>query len=188
MRTLLSLTPLLLLPAALAAQDHAGHTPTPSSSPSAVSPYAELQDREIKALSAADLEALLAGEGMGFALAAELNGYPGPKHVLELAEALELSADQRERAEAVMSEMGAAARELGARLVEAERALDRAFATGSIEPEALGEAAGRIAALSGRLRAVHLRAHLRTVEILSAHQRHRYQELRGYGADHAAGG
>ena len=32
---------------------------------------------------------------MGLALAAELNGYPGPSHVLELADKLELSAEQR---------------------------------------------------------------------------------------------
>ena len=34
---------------------------------------------------------LRAGRGMGLALAAELNGYPGPAHVLELADKLDLA-------------------------------------------------------------------------------------------------
>ena len=51
----------------------------------AASPYAGEEGREIKALSAADVDAYLTGQGMGFAKAAELNGYAGPKHVLELA-------------------------------------------------------------------------------------------------------
>ena len=38
---------------------------------------------------------LKAGRGMGLALAAELNGYPGPSHVLELADKLKLSAEDK---------------------------------------------------------------------------------------------
>ena len=51
--------------------------------------------REVKALSAEQMTALAAGRGMGSALAAELNGYPGPLHVLELADPLGLSEGQR---------------------------------------------------------------------------------------------
>ena len=50
-----------------------------------LSPYAGQQTRAIKALSPEDLAGLLNGEGRGMAKAAELNGYPGPVHVLELA-------------------------------------------------------------------------------------------------------
>lgn len=57
------------------------------------SPYAGEEAREIKALSPSDIDGLIAGRGMGYAMAAELNGYPGPAHVLELAEQLELTAD-----------------------------------------------------------------------------------------------
>jgi hypothetical protein len=41
------------------------------------SPYAGQEKREIKALSAEDIEGYLTGQGMGFAKAAELNHYPG---------------------------------------------------------------------------------------------------------------
>ena len=60
-----------------------------------VQPYAGLQTREIKALSHEQMEDLAAGRGMGLALAAELNGYPGPRHVLELATQLSLTDEQR---------------------------------------------------------------------------------------------
>ena len=60
------------------------------------SPYASLVDREIKALSAEQLANLREGRGMGLSLPAELNGYPGPKHVLELADGLGLTPAQRQ--------------------------------------------------------------------------------------------
>jgi hypothetical protein len=41
-------------------------------------PYAGLEARAIKALSEQQIADLEAGRGMGMALAAELNGYPGP--------------------------------------------------------------------------------------------------------------
>ena len=55
----------------------------------AQTPYAEMQGRSIKALSDQQIADLNTGRGMGLALAAELNGYPGPSHVLELADKLE---------------------------------------------------------------------------------------------------
>ncbi|MFW6201152.1 MAG: Spy/CpxP family protein refolding chaperone [Gemmatimonadota bacterium] len=167
------ITALSAVPAAAAAQGH-DHA----------SPYVDLRDREVKALSADDVDALLAGEGMGFALTAELNGYPGPKHVLELADSLELTAEQRERTLAVMDAMAAEARELGARLVDAERSFDQAFAEQTIRADRVREAARAIGALRGELRAVHLAAHLSMMQILTRHQRHVYQELRGYGVAH----
>ena len=61
----------------------------------AQTPYAGMQSRPIKALSEQQVADLGAGRGMGLALVAELNGYPGPLHVLELADKLSLSKDQR---------------------------------------------------------------------------------------------
>ncbi len=55
-------------------------------------PYAGQQTRAIKALSPEDIAGLRAGDGMAMAKAAELNRYPGPRHVLDLAGPLALSA------------------------------------------------------------------------------------------------
>jgi hypothetical protein len=65
------------------------------------SPYAGMQTRAIKALSDQQIADLRAGRGMGMALPAELNGYPGPAHVLELADKLELTPDQRASVQAL---------------------------------------------------------------------------------------
>jgi len=50
-------------------------------------PYAGQQAREIKALTVAEIQAYLSGAGSGYAKAAELNHYPGPKHAIENAAA-----------------------------------------------------------------------------------------------------
>ena len=49
----------------------------------AQSPYAGEESRAIKSLSASEIQALRQGHGMGYAKAAELNHYPGPRHVLD---------------------------------------------------------------------------------------------------------
>lgn len=153
--------------------------------PDSTSPYAGMEGRAIKALSAGETTDLLEGEGMGFALAAELNGYPGPKHVLEMADALELTAEQRTRIRAVMDAMRKEARQLGERVVEGERALDAAFRARDLTEAALTTAVRDLGALRGELRAVHLAAHLATERILTLHQVHRYRALRGYGTGDA---
>ena len=103
------------------------------------SPYAGQQTRAIKALSDDDVAALLKGDGMGFAKAAELNGYPGPKHVLDLADRLKLTPDQRQRIEAIFEKMSAAAKPLGAELVNRERTLDQLFQKSEITPDRLAQ-------------------------------------------------
>src|SRR3712207_436389 len=70
-------------------------------------PYAELVSRPVKALSEQQITDLRAGRGMGLPLAAELNGYPGPLHTLENADALMLNAAQRERTQALFDAMKA---------------------------------------------------------------------------------
>jgi hypothetical protein len=77
--------------------------------------------------------------------------------------------------------MSAAAKPLGVELIERERVLDQLFAKGEITPDRLaGETAG-IAELQGRLRSVHLTAHLATRALLNSDQIGLYQQLRGYG-------
>ena len=108
-----------------------------SASVFAQTPYAGMQTRAIKALSEQQVSDLNAGHGMGLALAAELNGYPGPSHVLELADKLELSSDQRTRVQSLFDAMKAEAVPLGAKLLDQEAALDQQFANHSITPETL---------------------------------------------------
>lgn len=148
------------------------------------SPYVAETGREIKALSEDQIAGYLNGDGMGYALSAELNSYPGPKHVLELSEELELSAEQREAVSASFERMHARAQELGARLVDLEGTLDAAFAGGSIGVVDLETQLAALGAVNAELRFVHLRAHLETTEMLSQSQIDKYGMLRGYD-DHA---
>ena len=149
----------------------------------AQTPYAGMQTRPIKALSEQQVADLGAGRGMGLALAAELNGYPGPSHVLELADKLELSADQRTSVKAMFDSMKAEALPIGSKLIEQEADLDKQFASRTITPESLKASTAAVAVTQGQLRETHLKYHLSTVSVLSPHQMHRYAELRGYGGD-----
>jgi len=145
------------------------------------SPYAADAGREIKALSADEVRDYLDGKGMGFARAAELNGYPGPMHVLELADALGLTREQRERTQALFGEMRARAVAAGRAFVDAERELDRLFRARTIDGDTLSAALSRVAERQAAVRRIHLEAHLQQAAILSAEQTRRYAELRGYG-------
>jgi hypothetical protein len=150
-------------------------------------PYAGFERRGVKALSNDEIADLRAGRGAGFALAAELNGYPGPLHVLEHADALKLSADQRQQTRALFEAMRAETIPLGGRLIEQEAELDRAFAERAINPQLLTEKTAAIGATRASLRAAHLRYHLAQVEVLSPQQTARYNELRGYAGAAPAG-
>ena len=148
-------------------------------------PYAGLEGREIKALSAEQVAGYQQGEGMGMALSAELNSYPGPKHVLELADSLRLTADQRGQVERIVDEMKVAAVRLGSTIVEREARLDSLFAGGGITDQSLEASVVELGRLQGELRYTHLRAHLATRAVLTEHQRMLYDRLRGYGSGHA---
>jgi hypothetical protein len=152
--------------------------------PSHHSPYADQAASDIKALTADEQASLLDGKGAGFAKAAELNGYPGPLHVLELAEPLELTPEQLAKTRALFDRMRDAARVEGAALVEAERQLDRLYASRRATAENVTAQLARIEAGRARLRGVHLNAHLEQAALLSKHQIAQYAQLRGYGAHH----
>jgi Spy/CpxP family protein refolding chaperone len=153
----------------------------------AASPYAGQETRAITSLSANDVADLLGGKGWGFAKPAELNGYPGPLHVLQLEDKLGLTQEQRAQVKAIFDRMAASARETGARFVEAERALDTAFKSRAVDEQVLRERIEQAEALRAELRRIHLAAHLETTPILTPEQRHAYAMLRGYGMDHTPG-
>jgi hypothetical protein len=146
----------------------------------AQSPYAGMQTRPVKALSEQQTADLRAGRGMGLALAAELNGYPGPLHVLELADQLDLSIDQHTKVRQLFDAMKAEAIPVGTKLIEQEAELDRLFASRAITADRLKAMTSLIADMQGALRDTHLKYHLSTAAILSQHQMRRYADLRGY--------
>ncbi|KPP98040.1 hypothetical protein [Marinobacter sp. HL-58] len=144
------------------------------------SPYVGEEAREISSLSKAEIDGLVSAEGMGYAKAAELNGYPGPAHVLELSEKLSLTADKWRETEALFARMEASAKELGADLVAAELALDKAFRSRNIDESSLSELVKDIGDIESRLRAIHLGAHLQQTEMPNDQQLAEYMALRGY--------
>jgi hypothetical protein len=163
----------LLVPVPLAGQDHDAHADH-------VSTYAEFTDRTIKALSAEEAAGLERGEGLSLALAAELNGIPGPLHTLEMAEGLALTSEQEEAVRRIESGMKERARELGARILELEGELDQRFAHGHAGVDDVARLTGAIGAARGALRAIHLVAHLETAAVLDAEQIATYARMRGY--------
>ncbi|WP_349370817.1 Spy/CpxP family protein refolding chaperone [Salinarimonas sp.] len=165
---------LCLAPLAAAAQQHAH------------SPYAGMESREIKSLSADDLDELRRGGGWGLALAAELNGVPGPAHLLELKDEIGLDAEQVAAIAAIHAQMRREAQEAGARLMAAEEALEAAFRGGGLDDTALRRLVDEAGDARADLRFVHLSRHLSTPPLLTAEQIEAYRRLRGYASDPCA--
>ena len=136
--------------------------------------------RPLKTLTPEQVQGYSSGEGMGLAKAAELNAYPGPKHVLDLAAPLRLSPEQRAAVQEAYDAMHEKAVGLGTGLLAKERELDEQFAGHNIGSASLSALVGEIARLQGQLRLSHLEAHLKTRDLLSDAQIAAYQQLRGY--------
>jgi hypothetical protein len=116
-----------------------------------------MADRSVKALSDAQIADLRAGRGMGSALPAELNGYPGPAHVL--AGDLQLTHEQRIQTKQLMEAMAAQTIPIGERIIAEETELDRLFADRRITQTSLEDTTLKIGIAQGKLRAAHLRYH-----------------------------
>jgi len=164
---------LLLMPLAICA----------AAGPSYQSKYAGEEKRAIKSLSETDIEELENGKGWGLAKAAELNGVPGPVHLLEMKAEIDLNVKQVRAIEDLYKKMRQKAIPLGLELIELERELNDQFANRSITDERLGALLERIAQVQQKLRYVHLSAHLKTPIILTPDQMTRYNTLRGYSSD-----
>jgi LTXXQ motif family protein len=148
-------------------------------------PYAGMETRAIKTLSDQQITDLKAGNGMGLALAAELNGYPGPRHAIDLADQLHLSPDQVAKLNELFAAMKAETIPIGTTLIAQERSLNDDFAARTITLASLQTATQQIGATQAALRAAHLKYHLATVAVLTAEQVKRYDELRGYAGNAA---
>ncbi len=158
-----------------------GHVPQPGHG--LQSPYAGMQHRAIKSLSEQDIQELKRGGGWGLALAAELNGMPGPAHLLELKDQIPLTADQVAKTQALFEDMKKAAMPGGERLISAEAALEAAFAAGRADEASLRQLLAEAEAARAALRYIHLSQHFKTVQFLRPEQIKRYQVLRGYAED-----
>jgi len=141
-----------------------------------------METRDVKSLSEEDVAELRRGAGWGLALAAELNGVPGPAHLLELREPLGLDAGQVEALEAIFAEMQAEAKAAGERFIAAEAAIEAAFRDGDVDPRRLRALVDAAASARAELRFIHLSRHLETPRLLTPAQIARYRALRGYGA------
>ncbi len=147
------------------------------------SPYAGEHERSIKSLSEEEYRGYLAGDGMGFAKAAELNHYPGPKHALAMSAELKLTPEPENRARSIFARMQREASELGRQVIAKEGELERVFSGGNADEAAVSALTLEIGELLGRLRHAHLRAHLEMRAVLSPAQVEAYDRLRGYGAE-----
>ena len=143
-------------------------------------PYADLKGRDIKALSQQQINDLKSGKGMSLALAAELNGYPGPAHVLELADQLKLNEQQKKSIQEMFKAMTKETRTLGIMVIEEEKKLNKLFKNKLANEQNLKEATLKIGEAQAKLREAHLRYHLLTTVILSKEQIDNYNRLRGY--------
>ncbi len=153
-----------------------------ASEPEYKSKYIGQEKRDIKSLSNDDIKELRTGAGWGLAKAAELNGLPGPKHILEMKKEIELTTEQEKMVSALYKDMNKEAIELGNKLIEYEKELNNRFSERNINEKELEELLIKISEIYKSLRYTHLSAHLKTPSILTEDQIEKYNKLRGYSS------
>jgi len=149
----------------------------------AVSKYAGQEDFEIKSLSPDDIAELRRGGGWGMARSAELNGVPGPAHLLELKDKIPLDPEQISAIEAIYAKLKTDAIAEGENLIALEGKLEANFRSGAVTAAILSKSLDEIYRSYRDLRYIHLSTHLLTPDLLSKSQIARYNKLRGYGGD-----
>ena len=159
----------------------AQHTHQPTKLPGATPAGAATTAVDHHAFLQSEREAIERGEGFGMALAADKNGYPGPKHVLDMKKELRLTPAQEAAMQKLFDQMKAKALAKGKDVLAAEQRLEELFAQGKSEDE-LREETYRVASLRAELRWVHLSSHLAAKKILTPEQIATYQHLRHSGA------
>lgn len=139
-------------------------------------------------VSQQEKEALLKGAGLGAGMIAMMNGYPGPKHVLEMGDELGLTAEQRESIGKTYGKVKAESVELGTELVEKDEKLTALFASGSVTAGEVEKLSREIGELQGRVRATHLNAHVETFDALTPAQREQLSSMQGMHQMHQGSG
>jgi uncharacterized membrane protein len=146
------------------------------------SPYAGQQSRSVKALSTQEIDDLAEGRGMGTSKVAELNHYPGPKHVLEAAPQLQLTRDQLDKTKAIQASMSTSAKTIGRQIVAKETELEALFSSRKATPENVSLVMEELGRLQASFRLAHLNAHMAMVEVLESQQIAQYDKIRRYSA------
>lgn len=147
------------------------------------SKYVGEEYRKIKSLSPDDIKELKKGGGWGLAKAAELNGIPGPAHILEMEDKIDLTDDQKRKIQKIYDEMKGEAIALGEQLIRLEMGLNNGFAARIMDQELLEKSVREIEDVRAKLRIVHLSTHLQTPNILTNKQIVLYNQLRGYSKE-----
>lgn len=148
-----------------------------------LAPYADQLHTPIRGLSAAEIDDLRNGRGMGLARPAEINGYPGPRHVLDLSTELALSETQRSAVQTLFEQMQAEASPLGEQFLVRYSELEHSFQVGQASAETVTMMTAQLGQIEGQLRATHLKYHLLTRPLLTDDQNAAYARLRGYITD-----
>lgn len=152
--------------------------------PAGAGPAAEPPWPVVNSLSGEEVRGLRDGEGMGLARAAELNGYPGPIHVLEAAREgkIHLEPEQRGAIERIHAAMKAEARALGEQILAMEARVEAGFREKRMAEADLTREVEDIGRQRTALRLAHLRAHLLTASLLRPEQIEHYNQLRGHAS------
>jgi Spy/CpxP family protein refolding chaperone len=125
-----------------------------------------------------DRDVLEKGEGGGMGMLAEMYGYPGPKHLLDIHDSLRMGPGQVQRIANLYDEMRAAAAGKGQMIIVKEEELEDLFGSGRADEPTVRKLASEIGRMRGDLRAVHLTAHLKAWGLLTEEQRTRYKAIR----------
>lgn len=128
-----------------------------------------------------DRDALLKGLEGDNGKTAEMNKYPSPKDLLELATTLNLSSVQKSRLIEIRDNTISRAKQLGKEIVQIENELHKAFQARIINEKSCTDDAQQIGRLRGRLRAVFLTSHIRAKAVLNDSQVSMYRKIQGDG-------
>ena len=125
-----------------------------------------------------DKDDLIKGAGAGVAKYADNNGYPGPKHILDMRDTLRLTQQQEQKIQVLFDEMKRNAVAKGKQIIEREERLEAMFRRGFATTVEVNSLSSEIGKLRGELRAVHLTTHIAARKILTKEQTAQYNSIR----------
>ena len=148
----------------------------------ATNPYLYQNNRTIKSLSQSDIDNLKNGLGTynEIEFLAELNGYPGPEFLLKYSDELDLTTPQRLALQSFYNNMNKEAKHQGELIIASESFLQNQFQAGIINESSLYDALTESSDAYAALRFSRLKAHMKSLSILTQEQLEHYYELRGY--------